>query len=314
MDKRTAEAVDIVLQDELIRNERIVTHPVLGTIKIQRPTPRKERLIAEARSREYNRLIADPGVLSNAELEVLATRRGIWDEDQTSRMNELSGKSGQLMGLLQALEYDTVDAVSDEYGTLYSRALELFSGEDAATTREAIERYFSLEEDPQLEDRAAITTAAPSTEVDDILDRADVVRAQMDLLMELTDVRNELTKLQLDYARIFKGSLESQTSRVEELAQMYYLCTNAETGEYLWPSLDDAWDLDPEIIEFLMTQLFYFANSIDPEYQELLEKHGFTKRVADLKQLSEDSPVHPQTNSDGEPLQDEPTSSGDISE
>lgn len=298
MDEKTEKALDAVILDELVRNERVVEHPKFGKVKIQRPTPRKEREIAEVRGRAYHKFLLDEDILSRAQLEAAAIKRGIWSEDKAERLTALSRKSGELMGLLDALGYENVDTVSERYAELYSKILGLL--EEGSDAYEAADRYFNLGTEPVLQDRLLIQRAGSTTEVDDTLDHADTVRTQLDLLMELTDVRKEQSALQVENARLFMDSLEARTDRAEELARIYFCCTNAETGAPLWPTYEQIWDATPEDIEWLMQELFYFTHQISRDFQRVLENHGFTRRVPEFKKLLEDSPEHPTSNSDGE--------------
>lgn len=296
-----------VLQDELVRNERIVEHPELGRIRFRRPTPRQERMIADVRGKQYHKDLQNPEILSHAQLEKLAIDRNMWSEEKGERVQELSRRTGELMGILDALEYDSLDTVSEEYSATFNRLLEIFSENEEIGG--AVKAYFDLEGRPVFSDRRAIMAAAPSTEVDDLLEKADGLRTQIELLRELATTRKDLNDLQMEQSRLFMDSIEARADRAEEIAQIYYCCTK-ENGTPIWPSFDDAWDSTPDIIEFLLTNYFYFSHGITPEFQKILEKHGFTKRVPDTEDGSESSPEHPKPSSDGElPLSEQPTSS-----
>jgi hypothetical protein len=292
---------DTILLDEIARNTRTISHPKFGEVRLARPTPRKERMIAEVRGREYHKFLRDESILSRAQLEEIAVRRGIWTEEKGNRLKELQTETGRLMGALDALGYQSLDTVTDAYGEVYARTLGLF--EDNEEITRVVDLYFDLDLEPVHADRKKITEAANTTEVDDALDEADELRGQLLLLRSLTTARAEMNKLQFEQAVVFRDSLESRTDRAEELAQIYFCTADAITNKPLWPTYDDIWDTDPEDLDMLIQELFYFMNGITPEFQEILAKHGFTRRVRDIKDQLEDSPAHPTPNSDGEPAE-----------
>lgn len=313
MDTRTEAAVDSILRDELIRNERIINHPTFGKVRLRRPTPRIERRIAEVRGAQFHKDLQNPDILSRAQLMDIAVARGMWSEDKEERLTHLSRKTGEIMGALENLGYETIDSLSDEYKQNYDRLSEIFSDHEDDEVIQALDRYFDLAEEVSKFDRKRIYDAATSTEVDDLLDRSDILRVQIDLLRELNKIRKEQGQLQMQQARLFMDALESRADRAEELAQIYYCCTKADTDEPLWESYDAAWDADGEDIEVLVMELYFFTHGITDMQKEVLAKHGFTRGVLAnvMNDSSEDSPEHPTPNSDGEQQESEQTSSSE---
>lgn len=315
---------ETILREELVRNERFIDHPTFGRVCLKRPTPRKERLIAEVRRKQYHKDLQDPDILSKAQLENLAVNRNMWSRDKADRLADLSHKSGEIMGVLDGLGYRSLEDLTGEYQETYEKVSNLLKpkeGEklskrdqkslDDATA--ALERYFDPDEGPSPTDKKLIMDAAPSTEVDDLLDTADRLRVQIDLLRDLSEIQKDLRELQEEQSRLFKDSLESRADRAEELAQIYYCCTAEETGDPLWPEFDGILDADPDDVETLMMEMFYFANGITEELKEILGRHGFTRRVleTDTEDSSESSPEHPTPNSDGEPQENDSTPSSE---
>lgn len=308
MDQKIERAVELTLEEELIRNARVVEHPTFGQVKIQRPTPRMERMIADERRKQYHKDLKDKTILSRAEIEREAIERGMWSPTDAEKVAELVRKVGGLMGVLEALEYKSLDEVIDAY---YRLQRDLIGQFEQSEVHEAIERYFDLEQQPMQADRSLIWNEAPNTTVDELLDTGDHLRTQIDLLQEMLNVRKELNALQKRQVEIFLDSIESRAERAEELARIYFCCSKAESGLPLWPTFDDAWDADPSDIEVLISEVYYFMHGITEEFKVLLGKHGFIQRVADIEDSSESSQGHPELSLDGELQESElQTSSG----
>lgn len=305
LDERTENAVEIALKDELMRNERIFKHPSFGTLKLQRPTPRQERDIAEARRRQYHKDLKDASILSKSELEKEAIRRGIWSKDKTEQMTTLQNRIGQIMGLLDSVGYENVDIVLDKYHRAIEKLRELYKDNDEAQT--VITRYFHLDEKQNIEDYNYLFKNANTTEIDEVMSEAQLFRTQIELLYELSTARKEMQPLLQEHVRLNMDSIESRMDRVEQLAKLYY-CTTKEDGTSVWPTFDAMWDAPPQELEFLLEEMWCFEQGIPEEQRKILGRHGFMLREP-TEASSEDSPGNPQPNSNGESVQKEQTSS-----
>jgi hypothetical protein len=297
METRATNAVETTLQNELLYNERIIQHPKFGAVRITRPTPGQEKLIAEARRGQTHKDMRDPDVLSNDQLERLAIEKGMWTADMSARITDLTQKTGEAMGLLESIGFQTFDAVLEDFQSTVKALLDSY--EDNAPIAETVSRYFDLDEKPSVADRAAITDAAPGSQIDDLMDKGDHLRVQIDLLNEMFKVRKELNSLQEKQSRVFLDSLEKRSDRAEELATIYY-CATLVDGGYLWPSYADIWNSRTEDVEFLLQEYHYFRHGITEEFRETLGKYGFIKRLTDTKASSADSHDQPGPSSDGE--------------
>lgn len=308
MDERTQQAVETTLTHELIYNERIVQHPRFGAVRLRRPTPEQERLIAEARRKQYHADLKDESILSRDEIEAIAIRRGMWSPELSKKITELTQRVGEAMAILDAIGFKSLDGLLDAFNNAVSDLLKEFEDEEI---RAAIRRYFSFdkEEAGKSEDKLKILKAATSSRVDELMEEAENLRAQIRLLENMFEVRKELAELQARQARLFMDSIEARADRAEELARVYYCCTDAATGKHLWPTLDDLWKAPAEDVEFLLLEYHYFANGITEEFREAMEKYGFIRRLTGTKPSSADSPDQPQSNSDGESVGSEPTDS-----
>jgi hypothetical protein len=312
--ERDATTADQVILDELLRNEKMVEHPAYGTVKLQRPTPRKERLISELRSKQYHRDLqarepdGTPSILSRAQLEAEAMQRGIWTQDKKDRASYLRESIGSLMTGLEAVGYNSVEDMLVQYHATVNKILLQFA--DNLEAASAVSRYFDMDSEAQSTDDRIIRDASPSTEVDELKEEAETYRAQIDLMTRLSEARKELNDLMSEYVRLVKDSIESRMDRVEEMAHIYY-CATKEDGTPLWAKFEDMWDSYPHDIALLQEELFYFTNCLSDDLRRMMGKHGFTVRVpeATSEPRSEDSPEHPVSSSVGESPESAPLSS-----
>ena len=298
MDTRTEQATDVVLQAELLRNERIIQHPTFGAVRLRRPTPGQERQIADIRRKQYQTDLRNDDILSKDQITALAIKRGMWSEDTQERIDALMKRTGEAMGVLDSVGFKGIEALTKEYLELTAKLSAVLPETDEV--KEVVNRYFDLTLKTSLKDRTFLVQQATSTEADDLLDTGDNLRVQIELLQELGKVRKELQTLQEKQTRLFVDSLESRTDRAEELARIYYCATGVETGKPLWPTFEDIWSAPPEEIEVLVLEMHYFVNGVSDEFKETLAKYGFLKRQSDTSGSSDDSPVLPPSNSDGE--------------
>lgn len=298
MDTRTENAVEVTRQQELLRNERIITHPTFGVVKLARPTPGQEIAIAEIRRKQFQRDMADEGVLAKARLMELAEAKGMWSKALDERMHDLTIKTGEAMGLLDTIGFKSLDELTEDFREATTKLMTLFTEQPEIST--LVTTYYDLDATPSAKDRATISDAATSSEVDDLLDRGDMLRTQIDLLKEMFKIRKELNDLQERYTRVFMDSQEARADRAERLATLYYCCTNPETGKYLWPSFEQIYNVRAEDIAVLTDEWTYFINGVTEEFKDTLGKYGFIRRLTDTNASFDGSPDQPQSNSDGE--------------
>lgn len=308
----TEQKNDKELEFQLVRNERIFEHPTFGRVRLRRPTPSQESFIAEERRNQYHRDLKNPDILSKTELEQIYIKRGMWSASEASRMADLSKKVGDIMAALDGVGFRSLDPLLDEFHDAVTELRDHFAEDEEALA--AVNRYFDLDKTPTASDRFLMRDRAKSSAMDDVIQRAEGTRAQIDLLYELAKARNELNVLQQKHTRLFVDSIESRMDRKEEFARLYCCATHADTGTALWPTFDEMLDAPAEVIETLMNEMFYFMYGITDEFKEVLSRHGFIQRATDTDDSSEGSPGRPQSNSDGESLDSEPTSSSEPTE
>lgn len=314
MDSRTEHAVEAVLEQELFYNERTIEHPTFGQVCLRRPTPAQERLISEARRKQYHSDLKDDAILSKDEIEAIAVRRGMWSPTLTQKIQDLTVDAGRLAATLDAFGFESMEVLLKDYDQTVSDLLDLYEEEEEV--RAAILRYFSMADDAAslTSDRSAILDAAPSTVVDDLVERGEAQKDQIRALEAMFKFRQELNELQVKQARLYVDSLESRADRAEELARIYYCCTQKDSGAPLWPTFADIWNCKAEDMEILVLELAYFVNGISQEYRDKAQKYGFLPRLASMRRSSESSPGQPQSNSDGESQESEVTDSSPATE
>lgn len=314
MTDREENARETTLTYELMLNERTVNHPTYGDIVLHRPTPRMEFAIGELRGRQYQKDLLDESILSRAELEKLAIRRGIWTKDDSERSGQLQSEIGQMMALLDNVGYKSLDVVLGEYKVSLEALMESFDEHPSKDeVIAAINRYFDLTNDsPNKEDHSTVFKAAPNSDVEEQLDKARLLRTQIKLLEQLQKARLELEPLIVESSRLFKDSIEARADRTEALAKLYHCVTNAK-GQPLWKTFDTIMDEKPRDLELLMEEMYFFERGIPDRDRQILGRHGFTMR-APTENSSEDLPGSPLLNSDGESQPSEPISSGSSTE
>jgi hypothetical protein len=154
---------------------------------------------------------------------------------------------------------------------------------------------------PTAKDRKLVMNAAKDTEVDRLLDEADSLRAQIELLQDFEAVRAGLDALFRVQSELFSNTIEGRARTAQELAQVYHCIEDADTGKPLWPTVEAMLDEEQSVIGGLQTELSCFFNGVTDEFRDMVGRHGFLQRVSATDARSDDSPAHPQPNSDGEP-------------
>lgn len=302
---------DAVLTQELLHNQKVIDMPILGRIVVRRPTPRQDALISEARRKQYHADLKDETILSRAELLDIATKRGMWSAEKTKEMQDLNRTIGEMVTILDFSGYDTEEDISEQYMGIVAFLKEESEDEEVQA---AIDRYFDIEVDSDLEDAKLIIKNSTGTKFDEQFQKGKLLRTQVDLLKELGKNRTNAEKLQEEYTRLFRDSIESRMERAERMEKLLHCVTREETGEPVFSSIEDLMECDPMVLIELQNEMFFFEMGIAENVKEILGKYRFTVRMKDILGLSEDSPDHPQSNSDGESPPVAPMSSSDSTE
>lgn len=296
---------DAVLEAELAFNERVLSHPKFGRIRLRRPTPRKELAIAEAYRRSQQRDLFDDSIKSRTEIAKRAAERGMWSEDMESQLAEMQLRFAKLIQSLHTVGYESLQSVMEGFLVAAGALTAKFAGEENAPVREAITRLLDLSATPTAKDRKLVMDAAKDTEVDRLLEETDSLRAQVELLQDFAAVRAGVDELFRVQSELFSNTIEGRARRAQEFAQIYHCIEDAKTGKPLWPTEEAMLDEEQTVIAGLQTELSCFFNGVTEEYRDMVGRFGFLQRVSVTEEQSDDSPAHPQPNSDGE-LQENP--------
>jgi hypothetical protein len=304
---------DDTLEQELTFNERIIEHPKIGHLKLIRPTPRIERLISEERRKQHHKDLRNPDVLSRKEVERYVIERGVWSEEESNRISDLWKRIGQIMTVLDITGFTDLESLASEYREVVDAIYEAYAEDSPA--RAAVRRFFDVVADRrETADRVVLKQESPGTEQDDRLEQAEELYAQILLAKELNDIRVELDRLQERSTELFLECVENRADRAEETARLYYCVRKVDEDAPFWPSIDAVLDSPREVMSYIQQEMYFFRHGITSEFQSLLGRHGFTQRVNDTVDSSDDSPGHPQSNSDGESPASEPISSSEVTE
>lgn len=299
---------DEAVHDEIVSGIRHIRHPDLGPLVIKRPNPRTQAKISEARRKAWHRDLKDPDILSTAQVKKFLSERGVWGKDEEEEIASLSQRSGEKMGYLYMLGFTSV---TDLVATYESKVLEFTEFEPDVPMPEPLSDLMDLMVDLDYE-----MTPDDNRALDSELDRFDNVplrelvqqfralRTKFTLNMEVGDIRENLNRLIAQQATYFADTLENRADQFQKMAEVFY-CITRQDGDHLWESPDSLWDEDPTKLAWLQTQLYYFNNGITPEFAEMLETHGFTRRgIASGLQL-DDSQDPPESKVDGESAESE---------
>lgn len=298
---------DTILEQELVRNERIITHSRFGALRLRRPTPAMDASIAEQRRKVYHRDLKDDTILTKEEVAQILLKRGIWTPDHDEKMQSFTVKSGELMLKLTALGYDPTSNLYAEI-MLAKADLEKAIRDENVEVTEDLERIFSDPEIPSFQDiRVLGDTVERPLEVQKLSN----LTFQMNILTEFAEIKAQLQNLLVTYTKFFGDTIEERANRAERMAQIFFCVTSQEDDTRLWTSFENMWDENPEDIAWLHSQLFNFQNGITEEYATVLQTYGFMERVTDTGRSSEDSQDHPQSKSDGESQEEVSENSSD---
>lgn len=290
MDKQD-NAVEIALQNELILNERIVSHPSIGLIKLVRPTPRKQALVSDYRRKQQHGDIKKrqngEDIYFHAELEKMGHEFGIWTEEDQEALEEVTSELGSLMGQLDISGFEDGVELLNNFHDSTLRLANFFTEENPAW--EAVQEFSKID-GGSLKLKDLIKKHATTTEVDDLLELIDAYRMQFDNLKQMGDQKKKWIELQKKYTNHFKDSIEKRADRAEELATIYYCCVNAETEKPLWPTIEQMLDANEETIVWLSLEYSYFVQGVSEEFRDTAAKYGFLRRGIDTLNSSEDSP------------------------
>ena len=309
------ETEDRQILQETVTNEKIVTHPTLGKIRLRIPTLEVQRRIDSA-ARARKKYLKDakdrvedaqaeggfklvPSFRSKEQLRREYAELGWWTEEREAELMELSRQHIEVLTQLEILEFQSEDDIYEGLMEARARLIELFK--DSSDINSIIMRMTLPGDESFSESESKLKENAPSTEVDDLLVVVSTFQDQYKNYVELAKVYSKLTALQTEYSTLFSDSWQEQLQYFIRLAQVYYCTENADTQQPLWKSIDELEkDKDLEIVRWVFTELNSFWQGLSDETRERMAKYGFTNRRNTENTSSEDSPVPPKSSPDGE--------------
>jgi hypothetical protein len=150
--------------------------------------------------------------------------------------------------------------------------------------------------------------------VDDILDELTVVKRLYDAYVEVLEVYNELSTIQLEESQLFADSWQEQLRYHIRLAQVFYCITTVKDGEPLWTSLDAVEaETNLEKVRWAFDELNAFWQGLTDDTRERMGKYGFILGRGDERLSSAESPEAQEFKTDGDLLDEELTISSEVS-
>lgn len=310
--------------------------PAPEYIRLSAINPARRRDINKLVQQRYHRDLKDDDVLSDAEIQALAEKRGEWSTAKKKRMDELQELTTREMGRLWAEGFspDTATWANDIVQAAITFKAALDAAEDkTAEEKEAIgavfDRWLAYLPERHEEytakfaaiqgrevysvdaDFAHLLEHAPDFENVERLNEMDELKDKQRRLIQLTTQRLELQELQLKHARIFAGSAESKQQHNEELAQLYYTChicdAHGVPKGHLAPTFDALWEFPDEAIRWMLYESYFYHNEVPDEARDYLSNWGFMRAGGSKPASGESAPsaeshAPPPSKTDTEPV------------
>lgn len=310
---------DRQILEEVITNEKLVSHPKLGQVRLKMPTLEVQRKI-DAIARNKKKYLKDtkdkipdpeapdgyrivPAFKSRDLLEREYAELGWWTPEDTAKLQDLSKKQIGLLTELELLGFESEEKIYDRIKEIRGRLFEVFA--EAIKENEAIGASIINITVPgdslKIDDQKFIREEAPSTEVDDLLGELNVYHRQYNTYVELAKTYTELSSIQTEHSTLFSDSWQEQLQYYIRLAQVFYCTESATTGKPLWASVDaleQAKDLDT--VKWAFAELTAFWQGLSDDVRQRMDKYSFTSRRNTVKESSESSPVPSESLQDGE--------------
>lgn len=309
------EAEDRQILHETVTNEKVVTHPTLGKIRLRTPTLEVQRRIdsASRARKKYLKEAKDkvedpesvggfkmvPAFRSREQLKKEYLELGWWTEEQNIELQDLSSKQMELLTELELLEFESEEDIYEGLVDLRSKLLDAFKDSPEIQTIATRITFPGIEYTS--EEEAKIKENASSTEIDDLLDSISRLQSQYNNYVELAKTYAKLAGIQSEYSSLFSDSWQEQLQYFIRLAQVFYCTEHADTEKPLWKSIDDLEkDKDLEIVKWVFNELTAFWQGLSDDVRERMAKYGFTSRRNTEDTSSDASPVPPKSSPDGE--------------
>jgi len=294
---------------ETIFNERLVTHPKLGQIRLRLPNLEIQRKIdAVGRAKKkflkeaQDTITAEDGKVTKVQAyksrEQLAKEYadlGWWTDVEKLKLVDLQEQHIQLLAELELLGFESDTVIYLNLREVFDRLSELCKAEDGITPDEVL-RVLDLITIPgttlKPSDTNVIKEHSATTEADDLLDQLGILHKQYNTYIKLAKVYADLVALQSQQSQLFSDSWQDQLQYYLRLAQVFYCTERTETHKPIWSSLDAIeTEQDIDLIRWIFGELNAFWQGISDETREKMNKYSFTNPRNTVNSPSEDSPV-----------------------
>lgn len=316
---------------ETVFNEKIVTHPDIGEIKLTAPTLKIQRNIDAATRKKRKELLNSfdtiedpknpnkvkrvPSFKSKDTLIKEYRELGWWTEEQDDKIEELTTKNMELIAELELLGFESEEDLEEDIQDIRKDLCTHF--EEHEKVDKFVTSIYALcqfEEEYKTKDDVLLRKNAESTEVDDLLEKLYDLHKMYKTITEAIGLTSDLRELNAEYSSLFSDSWQEQLSYYTKIAQLFYCTETVETGEPLWPSVDNLEITDDvELFRWAFAELSAFWQGLTDETREKIAKYSFTLGLSAEKPSSEDSPAPPESKQDGE-SQTEPESSSTVTD
>lgn len=315
----------------------------IAHIRFTKLTPRRQGQITDAVMRKYHKDLQDPDLLSDERIMELAVAKGAWTAADDARITDLQeSTTGQMAtlyqeGAVRSLEWSSeldekaarfvslatesdelTPELKDTLGMRFKRWLLYTPAKKAQYTTEFAASLGVDEYNPD-KDLTWLLENAPTLEGLSLLEEIQELQDKIEQYLELRGKRLELDLLLRRRTEIFSNSVESRQRNAGQMARLFFTSERVVDGRpsgSLRASLDELYDLPPELIKWLIEEQFFFHNNIPRAARDYLSEFGFqtVERTAAEAQTdtsdgstapSGESPVPPKRSSDSPPA--EPT-------
>ncbi len=337
--KDSSDNLEQIMEDEqilteVVLNERIVVHSVLGDVRFTMPTLEKQQKIDRIvrgkkkllmrekieveDENDSTKTIFVPAFQSKAALEKEYEKLGWWSQEQSQALKDLEQEMLTLVASLELLGFDTYEALLEDFQRVRTELITHFSDlEDDKVTadefKEIIDRIALPGQAVIAADFDFLKDHAGGTVVDDWLEELQGTIHKFDSYVRLIDTQQEYVEAQKDYLSLFSDSWQEQLQYYARLAQVFYCTETVSDGKHLWenmPALERTEDQD--LVEWALTELTAFWQGLTDEARDRLGKYSFMSKRSEEKQSTEDLPVPLQSNEDGESQEKQPKNSSEV--
>ena len=302
---------------ETVFNERLVTHPKLGQIRLRLPNLEiqrkidavgraKKKFLKEARdtvTAEDGTITRVPAYKSREQLGKEYADLGWWTEVEKLKLADLHEQHVQLLAELELLNFDSDTAIYIGLKEIFTKLLDFCKDEKGDVPNEVVQ---ALDEmiipgtTLKISNINLIKENSATTEVDDLIDQLTLFHKQYNAYVKLAQVYTDLVSLQSQQSQLFSDSWQDQLQYYLRLAQVFYCTEKTTTSKPIWPSLDaiEA-EQDIELIRWIFGELNAFWQGISDETREKMNKYSFTIPRNTEPSPSDASPVPQDSSLDG---------------